>query len=270
MKIGKRKKIWIAGSAIVAGCTAGVVGIWLYRNRADGPAMPELPEGMELSENVITASGLTSTGMSEESWELGFLEDGLYVEETYLNLGDEVEAGTPVFKVSEDSLENARQELDKAVTETSLSRREGEITYQTGLMQFASGVIGTIFVTFDVYASETPRIEIYGTEGTLSVPDPNSFGGPVRLYRPGSGEFKEIPLTHGYAENSRGIGVADLANAIRDGRAPRAGVELMYHVLEVTEAFERSGREGRHIELVSKAARPQPLSFTELEGIFND
>ncbi len=143
-------------------------------------------------------------------------------------------------------------------------------TYQTGLMQFASGVIGTIFVTFDVYASETPRIEIYGTEGTLSVPDPNSFGGPVRLYRPGSGEFKEIPLTHGYAENSRGIGVADLANAIRDGRAPRAGVELMYHVLEVTEAFERSGREGRHIELASKAARPQPLSFTELEGIFND
>lgn len=137
MKIGKRKKIWIAGSAIVAGCTAGVVGIWLYRNRADGPAMPELPEGMELSENVITASGLTSTGMSEESWELGFLEDGLYVEETYLNLGDEVEAGTPVFKVSEDSLENARQELDKAVTETSLNRREGEITYQTGLIEAA-------------------------------------------------------------------------------------------------------------------------------------
>ena len=83
---------------------------------------------------MITASGLTSTGMSEESWELGFLEDGLYVEETYLNLGDEVEAGTPVFKVSEGSLENARQELDKAVTETSLNRREGEITYQTGLI----------------------------------------------------------------------------------------------------------------------------------------
>ena len=51
-------------------------------------------------------------------------------------------------------------------------------TYQTGLMQFASGVIGTIFVTFDVYASETPRIEIYGTEGTLSVPDPQLFRRP--------------------------------------------------------------------------------------------
>ncbi len=135
MKIKKRKKIWIAGSALAAGCAAGAAGIWLYQNRESGPEMPRLPEGMELSENVITASGLTATGMSEESWELGFLEDGLYVEETYLNLGDEVEAGTAVFQVSEDSLENARQELNKAVTETSLSRREGEISYQTGLIE---------------------------------------------------------------------------------------------------------------------------------------
>ena len=80
MKIKKRKKIWIAGSALAAGCAAGAAGIWLYQNRESGPEMPRLPEGMELSENVITASGLTATGMSEESWELGFLEDGLYVD----------------------------------------------------------------------------------------------------------------------------------------------------------------------------------------------
>ncbi|MGI5897158.1 MAG: Gfo/Idh/MocA family protein [Oscillospiraceae bacterium] len=143
-------------------------------------------------------------------------------------------------------------------------------TYQTGLMRFASGVIGTIFVTFDVYASETPRIEIYGSEGTLSVPDPNTFGGPVRLFRPGSGEFMEIPLTHGYAENSRGIGVADLANAIRDNRAPRAGVDLMYHVLEAFDAFERSDAAGAHIKLESTVERPAPLTFSELTGVLDD
>ncbi|PWL70579.1 MAG: oxidoreductase [Clostridiales bacterium] len=143
-------------------------------------------------------------------------------------------------------------------------------TYQTGLMRFASGVIGTIFVTFDVYASETPRIEIYGSEGTLSVPDPNTFGGPVRLFRPGSGEFMEIPLTHGYAENSRGIGVADLANAIRDNRAPRAGVDLMYHVLEAFAAFERSNASGAHIKLESTIERPAPLAFSELAGVLDD
>lgn len=134
MKGIKKKKIWIAGTAVVFVCIAGVTGIYLYWNRESEPSMPQLPEGMQLSENVITASGLTSAGMEEESWELGFLEDGLYVEETYLNLGDEVEAGTPVFKVSEDSLESARRELEKAVTETSLNRREGEITYQTGVI----------------------------------------------------------------------------------------------------------------------------------------
>lgn len=143
-------------------------------------------------------------------------------------------------------------------------------TYQTGLMRFASGVIGTIFLTFDVYASETPRIEIYGTEGTLSVPDPNTFGGPVRLFRAGSGEFREIPLTHGYGENSRGIGIADLANAIKHGRAPRAGIELMAHVLEASDAFDRSSETGTHVTLTSSAECPAPLAYGELTGVLAD
>lgn len=143
-------------------------------------------------------------------------------------------------------------------------------TYQTGLMQFESGAIGSIFVTFDVYASETPRIEIYGSEGTLSVPDPNTFGGPVRLFRPGSGEFMEIPLVKSYAENSRGIGIADMANAIQGSRKPRAGIDLMYHVLEVIDAFEKSSREKRHVDIVSKIERPTPLEYSETEGLLTD
>ena len=87
------------------------------------------------------------------------------------------------------------------------------------MLEFANGAIGTIITSFDVWAAELPRIEIYGTEGTLSVPDPNTFGGPVRVRRAGASEWSEIPLTHGYAENSRGIGVADMAYALRSGRA---------------------------------------------------
>ncbi len=143
-------------------------------------------------------------------------------------------------------------------------------TYQTGLMRFASGVIGTIFVTFDVYASETPRIEIYGSEGTLSVPDPNTFGGPVRLFRPSSGEFMEIPLVKSYAENSRGIGISDMADAIWNGKKPRAGIDLMIHVLEVTNAFEESSDSKRHIDITSKIERPAPLGYSEIEGVLAD
>lgn len=143
-------------------------------------------------------------------------------------------------------------------------------TYQAGLMKFVSGVIGTIFVTFDVYASEVPRIEIYGTEGTLSVPDPNTFGGPVRLFRPGTGEFMEVPLVRSYSQNSRGIGISDLADAIREGKTPRAGIDLMYHVLEITDSFEKSSESKKYIDIQSKLERPAPLGFSEIEGILCD
>ena len=84
------------------------------------------------------------------------------------------------------------------------------------------GAIGTIITTFDVWAAELPRIEIYGTQGTLSVPDPNTFGGPVRLTRAGSTEWQEIPIPFPYTANSRGLGVADMAHALRSGRSHRA------------------------------------------------
>ena len=68
-----------------------------------------------------------------------------------------------------------------------------------------------IFLTsFDVWAAELPRIEIYGTKGTMSVPDPNCFGGPVKIFTEAEPVWKEYPLTHGYAEQSRGIGAADI------------------------------------------------------------
>src|SRR5438093_11346533 len=76
-------------------------------------------------------------------------------------------------------------------------------THVAGVVDFASGAIGTIITSFDVWAHSLPRIEIYGSEGSLAVPDPNTFGGPVRLRRAGEAEWREMPLTHGRIENSR-------------------------------------------------------------------
>jgi len=132
-------------------------------------------------------------------------------------------------------------------------------TYIAGVMDFANGAVGTIITSFDVWASELPRIEIYGTEGTLSVPDPNTFGGLVRIRRAGAGEWKEVPLAYGYTENSRGVGVADMAYALRYGRSHRASGELAYHVLDVMQSFLDASREGRHVELASSCSRPAPL-----------
>ncbi len=132
-------------------------------------------------------------------------------------------------------------------------------THVAGIMEFASGAVGTMITSFDVWASQLPRIEIYGTEGTLSVPDPNTFGGPVRIRRAGASEWSEIPLTHAYATNSRGVGVADMAYALRSGRPHRANGELAYHVLDIMQAFYDASQEGRHIELSSACRHPAPL-----------
>jgi predicted dehydrogenase len=142
-------------------------------------------------------------------------------------------------------------------------------THLTGAFEFASGAVGTIIMSFDVYAHKLPIIEIYGTEGTLSVPDPNGFGGPIRLYRPESGEFLEVPLMFPYPENSRGLGLADMAKAIQTGRKPRAGVDLTFHILEVMTAFARSSEAGKHIEITSSPERPALMVNGLMKGILD-
>ncbi|MCL6519218.1 MAG: Gfo/Idh/MocA family oxidoreductase [Armatimonadetes bacterium] len=132
-------------------------------------------------------------------------------------------------------------------------------THVAGIMDFANGAVGTIITSFDVWAANLPRIEIYGTEGSLCVPDPNIFGGPVRIKRAGEKEWAEVPLSHGYAENSRGLGVADMAYALRSGRAHRASGELAYHVLDIMHAFHDASEKGVHIMLESTCERPSAL-----------
>ncbi|MDQ3854875.1 MAG: Gfo/Idh/MocA family oxidoreductase [Chloroflexota bacterium] len=142
-------------------------------------------------------------------------------------------------------------------------------TYIAGVLDFQNGAIGTMITTFDVWASQLPRIEIYGTKGTLSVPDPNTFGGPVRMKLEGDEDWREVPLTHGYTKQGRGLGVADMAQAIRSGRPHRASGELAYQVLEAMHAFVTASDEGRHVELSSRGDRPAPLPVGLPAGVLD-
>ncbi len=137
-------------------------------------------------------------------------------------------------------------------------------THVTGVMDFENGCVATVVTSFDVWTEYVPRIDIFGTEGSIRVPDPNTFGGPVRLWPAGADEWTDVPLTHGHAQNSRGIGLMDLARALRDGGAHRATGELGYHVLEIMHAFHTASEEGRHVEVQSSFERPAPLPADNL------
>ena len=132
-------------------------------------------------------------------------------------------------------------------------------THVAGIMEFANGAVGTITTSFDVWGGmELPRIGVYGTEGSLSVPNPNGFGGPVHV-RERDGEWREMALTHAHEEQSRSIGVADLACALRSGRPHRASGELAFHVLDIMHAFHDASERGAHVDLGSTCERPAAL-----------
>jgi predicted dehydrogenase len=139
-------------------------------------------------------------------------------------------------------------------------------THVAGTLQFASGAIATVITSFDIWDSSLPRIEIYGSRGTLIVPDPNTFGGPILLKPANGSAFMEIPLVHSYAANSRGIGVADMADCIETGNQPRANGDLANHVLEIMHAFHTSSDSKRYVELVTSCEQPEPLQPGLIQG----
>ena len=129
-------------------------------------------------------------------------------------------------------------------------------THIAGTIDFANGAIGTIITSFDVWAAHLPRIEIYGSEGSISVPDPNTFGGPILLRRSTDDDWSDVSLAYDYAENSRGLGVADLADAITGNRDHRASGSLTGHVLEAMHGFHIASDTGTRYEMQSKGVQP--------------
>lgn len=129
-------------------------------------------------------------------------------------------------------------------------------THVAGTLEFGCGAIAAMVTSFDVWRASLPPLEIHGTDGSMQVPDPNCFGGAVRVFRPGAEDWKELPHSHIYADNSRGLGVADMAAAIRTGRPHRASGTLAFHVLDTMQAFLDSSDKGRHVTLKSTCERP--------------
>jgi predicted dehydrogenase len=97
---------------------------------------------------------------------------------------------------------------------------------------------------------------VYGTAGSLSVPDPNGFDGEVRLFRAGTKEWVPVPERGGYQGASRGFGISDLARALADGGPHRADGRLAYHVLDVMESLLSAARSGESVIVASTCDRP--------------
>jgi predicted dehydrogenase len=143
-------------------------------------------------------------------------------------------------------------------------------TYVMGNMRFANGAIGSLFTTFDVNLAEYHKLEIYGTEGTIYVPDPNGFGGDIKLLRSRTWETVSMPLLYHYTDNCRGLGLADMAKAIQTGRNHRANSMQQLHVVEVMSAFYTSARTGRRVEIESRYQREKLMPRGEMVGVLDD
>ncbi|OGR29773.1 MAG: oxidoreductase [Desulfobacca sp. RBG_16_60_12] len=140
-------------------------------------------------------------------------------------------------------------------------------THIVGLLSFVGGAVGQITTSFDVQRSTLPCIEVYGSEGSLLVPDPNGFGGPVKLFRKGGSNWEDIPLSHGFSENSRGLGLLDMVCAEDSQREHRLNGRLSYHITDVMLGVLDAADKGIRLAIDSVVERPPAMPVSE---IFDD
>jgi predicted dehydrogenase len=142
-------------------------------------------------------------------------------------------------------------------------------THYECLLTFDSGVVISFLTSFDVYNTHQLNIQLYGTKGNLVVPDPNCFAnqGGMKFFNGSTGEFEELELAFDYSENSRCLGLADLAAAIEQGRPPRTSYRQTYHVLEVMTGIMKSAETGVPYVLTTKFEREAPMDPTMPHGV---
>jgi predicted dehydrogenase len=115
-------------------------------------------------------------------------------------------------------------------------------------LRFANGVLATLTVGFESREQYVSGMCVFGTAGSLTLPDANAFGGDV-LLAIGRGKPEPVHYESYGDREARGLGIQDLANALRENRQHRASGELALRVLEAAEALVRAGDEGRVVEL---------------------
>ena len=154
-------------------------------------------------------------------------------------------------------------------------------TTVNGVLSFANGASVAITTSWDVWRHRRAPFELYGSEGSMLIPDPNFFGGEPMVITKRDDDWTPLDIAaHPFGKPNRHtraglpiadyriIGVLDMAAAIRYNRKHRASGELAMHVLEVLEALERSSIEGRHIMIETPCERPAPLPLGEGEEVF--
>ncbi|WFE28239.1 Gfo/Idh/MocA family oxidoreductase [Solwaraspora sp. WMMD791] len=137
-------------------------------------------------------------------------------------------------------------------------------THVTGVLEHVGGALTTLTTSFDGVATTAAPIEVHGEDGTLAVPDPNTFDGEVRHLALDGPGWRALAPRAGYVAAARGIGLIDLIRADQTC-PPRASGELALHVLDIMTALLRSAAEGRRIELTTAVDRPMPVPFTPAE-----
>lgn len=143
-------------------------------------------------------------------------------------------------------------------------------THVSSLVEFESGPIATLVTSFDVQASRHRNIEVYGTEATLSVPDPNTFGGPLMIRRTRDKQWNEIELLPAHLPQQRGIGLADMMWAQRTGRPHRTSSALALHVLELMAGALTAAGTGTRVDLRTTCERAEPLPVGLAPNTFDD
>ncbi|GLZ79135.1 oxidoreductase [Actinorhabdospora filicis] len=132
-------------------------------------------------------------------------------------------------------------------------------THYSLTLGMASGAVATIVTSFDVPGHHLPHLEVHGTDGSLTAPDPNRHDGHPSLRRRGEREWTELPHTGGYLGSRRGIGVHDLATALAQGRPHIASLELGAHVLDVMLTADEAAAAGRTLPVAGGCALPPPV-----------
>lgn len=132
-------------------------------------------------------------------------------------------------------------------------------THIVANLEFVNGALATIGMSFDVAAHHMPYLELFGSEATLSLNNPNFFSGDVLLCRRGESDWQQLPLSGPYRDNARGVGVAEMAWAIQTGQPHRANGQLALHVLDIMQSTLEAAESGRRLDLTTSMTPPAPL-----------
>ena len=120
-------------------------------------------------------------------------------------------------------------------------------THVCATLSFKNGVIGTLTNSFDIWGSQTPNIEIYREKGTMILPNPNMFTGPILVRRYGDKEWRQYTQFVEYEGYGRGIGVMDMIKSIEKNKAHKASAELAYHVTDIILTMDEAAEAKREL-----------------------